>query len=301
MTTTATRRRRIRSPLDSYRNAVFLLAPTVALIFLYKYVPIGQAIWASLNAFSVAGNPLAFVGLDNFVHVLTDVSFLHSLALTVIFAAVKIPLQLALGLGAALLLYQSSAFNSVLRVVIVIPAITPIAIIGIIFLFLFDREVGLTNAFLTAFGVGRVSWLTTPATAQAVVAVASIWRDAGFTMLIYLAGLTAIPTQVREAARIDGANGWQSTTRIILPMLQRSTQLATVTTTIAAFQFFAPIFVLTRGGPQDATDVAAYHIYEQAFVFYDQGTANAMSVILVSLIVVITTVELYVLRSRWEY
>jgi len=301
VTTTATRRRKIRSPLDSYRNAAVLLAPTVALIFLYKYVPIGQAIWASLNAFSVAGNPLAFVGLNNFVHVLTDPSFLQSLALTVIFAAVKIPLQLTLGLGAALLLYRSSAFNSFLRVVLIIPAITPIAIIGIIFLFLFDREVGLTNAFLTAVGVGRVSWLTTPATAQAVVAVASIWRDAGFTMLIYLAGLTAIPAQVSEAARIDGANGWQSTTRIILPMLQRSTQLATVTTTIAAFQFFAPIFVLTRGGPQDATDVAAYHIYEEAFVFYDQGTANAMSVILVSLIVVITTVELYVLRSRWEY
>jgi ABC-type sugar transport system permease subunit len=301
MTSGTTKKRRIRSPLASWRNAVLLLLPTVVLIAVYKYGPIGQALVASGQSFSVAGDPLGWIGLDNFARALGDETFLNSLGLTVAFAAIKIPVQLILGFALALFLFQSTKLNSFFRVIIMTPAVTPIAIIGIIFLFLFDREIGLTNAILDAFGMGRVGWLTEPHTAQFVVIFASIWRDVGFTMLFYLAGLTAIPQEVLEAARVDGANTWQRSTKIILPMVQRSTQLAAVSTTVAAFQFFAPIFILTRGGPQDATNVAAYNIYQQAFVFYDQGLANAMAVILVGIIIAITALELYLLRSRWEY
>jgi len=296
-----TKRRRIKSPLNSARNAALLLLPTLAFIAIYKYGPIVQALIASGQAFSVAGTPLAWVGLGNFERAITDAVFLQSLQLTAVFAAIKIPIQLVLGFVLAMFLFKSTRLNSFFRVVIITPAVTPIAIVGIIFLFLFDREVGLTNAVLSAFGMGRVGWLTEPHAAQFVVIFASIWRDAGFAMLFYLAGLTAIPQEVLEAARVDGANLWQRTTRVILPMLQRSTQLAAVSTTVAAFQFFAPIFVLTRGGPQNATNTAAFNIYQQAFVFYDQGFANAMAVILLAVIVAITALELYVLRSRWEY
>ena len=110
-----------------------------------------------------------------------------------------------------------------------------------------------------------------------------------------------MPREVLEAARVDGASPWQTNTKVVLPLLQRSTQLAAVTTTIGAFQLFAPIFVMTQGGPQNATDVAAFHVYEEAFVFFNQGLANSMALILVSLLIVITGLELYLLRSRWEY
>lgn len=291
----------MRSPLNSARNAALLLLPTVLLIAIYKYGPIGQAVIASGQNFSVAGIPLGWVGIGNFERALADGIFINSLWLTIAFAVIKIPLQLALGFFLAMFLFQSTRLNNFFRVIIITPAVTPIAIIGIIFLFLFDREVGLTNAVLTTFGIDRVGWLTEPHTAQFVVVFASIWRDAGFAMLFYIAGLTAIPQEVIEASRVDGANAFQRSTKVLLPMLQRSTQLAAVSTTVAAFQFFAPIFVMTRGGPQNATNVAAYNIYQQAFVFYDQGLANAMAVILLGVIIVITALELYLLRSRWEY
>lgn len=294
-------RRRVRTPLTSKRNAFLLLLPVLVLILVYKYGPIIQAMWASLNSYSVAGSPIGFVGMGNFERVLGDPAFINSLALTGAFVIIKIPLQIVLGISAAMLLRKTSAYNAFVRVTLVLPAVTPIAIIGIIFLFLFDREVGLTNAAISSLGLPRIGWLTQPGTAQLVITLASVWRDAGFTMLIYLAGLTAIPTEVLEAARVDGASGWQLTTRVILPLLQRSTQLAVVTTTIGAFQYFAPIFVLTQGGPQSATDVASFHIYQTAFVYFDQGSANAMALILVLLIIAVTAIELWLLRSRWEY
>jgi multiple sugar transport system permease protein len=293
--------RRVRRPTNSLGWALLLLSPTLVLIGIYKYGPIGEALWASTKFFTVAGQAQQSVGTQNFHTALADSDFQHSLLLTVGFAVVKIPLQLGLGFGAALLLLRTSRVNSFLRMVMVVPAVTPIVIVGVIFLFLFDREIGLTNTLLQLVGVGKIGWLTRPDPAKFVIVAVSVWRDAGFTMLIYLAGLTAVPADVLEASRIDGCTGWQQVRLVIFPLLQRSTQLATVTTTIGAFQLFAPIFVLTRGGPQNATDVAAYHVYEQAFVFFNQGLANAMALVLVALLIVITGIELFLLRARWEY
>jgi ABC-type sugar transport system permease subunit len=294
-------KRRVRRPTTSLGWALLLLAPTLILVGVYKYGPIGAAIWASTKFFTVAGQAQQSVGMDNFRTALSDADFQNSLLLTLGFAAVKIPLQLGLGFGAALLLFRTSRVNSFLRMIMVVPAVTPIVIVGVIFLFLFDREIGLTNTLLQLVGVGKIGWLTEPGPAKVVIVAVSVWRDAGFTMLIYLAGLTAVPQDILEAARIDGCTAWQRTRRVVLPLLQRSTQLAAVTTTIGAFQLFAPIFVMTRGGPRDATDVAAYHVYEQAFVFFNQGLANAMALVLVALLIVVTGVELFLLRARWEY
>jgi multiple sugar transport system permease protein len=295
------RRHRLRQPTSSLFWAFLLLAPTLALIGIYKYGPIGAAVWASTRFFTVSGRAQQSVGIENFHTALADADFRHSLLLTLAFALVKIPLQLGLGFGAALLLFRTSKVNSFLRTIMVIPAVTPIVIVGIVFLFLFDREIGLVNTLLDLVGVEKVGWLTNPDPAKFVIVAVSVWRDAGFTMLIYLAGLTAVPADILEASRIDGCSGPQQVRRVVWPLLQRSTQLATVTTTIGAFQLFAPIFVMTRGGPQNATDVAAYHVYTQAFVFFNQGLANAMALVLVALLIVVTGIELYLLRARWEY
>jgi multiple sugar transport system permease protein len=295
------RARAARLPTDSRLWAFLFLAPTLALIAIFKFWPIGEAVWASTKLFTVAGKAEHSVGSENFKTALTDPDFRHALLLTLSFAAIKIPLQLALGFGAALLLLTTSRINAALRMVMVVPAVTPIVIVGVVFLFLFDREIGLVNTMFQLVGVGKIGWLTQPTPAKVVIVAVSVWRDAGFTMLIYLAWLTAIPTDVLEAARIDGTSRLQQVRHVMLPLLQRSTQLATVTTTIAAFQLFAPIFVLTNGGPQHATDVAAFHVYEQAFVFFNQGLANAMALVLVGLLIVVTGVELFLLRARWEY
>lgn len=290
-----------RLPMNSARWAWLMLLPTLALVLVYKYGPILSAVQTATHDFNVAGVDLGSVGMDNFGQVLADPTFRESLGLTVLFAAVKVPLTLALGLGLALLLNRNSRVNALVRSGILIPAITPIVVVGLIFLFVFDKEIGIANALGSGLGLDRIGWLTEERPAQLVVLFVSMWRDAGFVMLVYLAGLGGIPESILEAARVDGCRPGQLTRRMVIPLLQRSTQFATTFATIAAFQFFAPIFVMTKGGPQGATNVAPYQIYQTAFTFFDWGNANAMSLILVVCILVVTAVELTLLRTRWEY
>lgn len=290
-----------RFPLDDWRFAWLFLLPTLALVLVYKYGPIAQAIQTATHQYTVAGIDLGSVGLGNFVAVLSDPSFLKSLGLTLVFVVIKVPLTLAIGFALAFLLLKSSRINSLVRSGVLIPAITPIVVIGLIFLFVFDKEIGMANAVGTFFGLDRVGWLTEPTPARFVIVFVSLWRDAGFVMLVYLGALGSIPESILEAARVDRAKGWRMLTEMIIPLVQRSTQFATTYATIAAFQFFAPIFVMTKGGPQGATDVAPFHIYETAFVFFDWGNANAMSLILVICIMIFTGIEMLALRTRWEY
>lgn len=302
MATTGTRRRSGRRlPLFDARIGWAFMAPTVALILVYKYWPIVQAARTAQHDYSVAGIDLGSVGMGNFAEGLDDPTFLRSLALTGVFVLVKVPLTLVVGLALALLLLRSDRVNALVRTGVLIPAITPIVVVGLIFLFVFDREIGVANAIGAAVGVDRIGWLTQDQPARAVIVLVSLWRDAGFVMLVYLGGLGGIPENILEAARVDGCHGWQLLRRIVVPLLQRSTQFATTFATISAFQFFAPIFVMTKGGPQGATDVASFHVYETAFTFFDWGNANAMSLVLVAFIVMVTGLELWLLRTRWEY
>jgi ABC-type sugar transport system permease subunit len=271
------------------------------LVALFQYGPILSAFWNSTRAYSVAGLPVGSAGLENYAGAIADPGFRASLLRTLVFAAIKVPLQLAIGLVAALLVLRPSRFNYLVRTSVFLPTVTSVVVVSVMFTFLFDRELGLVNATLDATGLGRVGWLLEPRPAQFVVLLLSLWRDAGFVMLIFLAGLQAIPQSLLEAARLDGANAWQELRHVTVPLLSRSFQFAVVFSTIATVQLVAPIQVMTQGGPRDATDLASYHVYREAFRFFDWGQTSAMSVTLMALILVLTLVQMRLLRSRWEY
>jgi len=277
------------------------MAPLLVLLVTFKYVPILWAFWNSTRLFSVAGQPLGSAGLDNYVAVAENRAFRDSLLRTLAFAAIKVPIQLAVGLAAALLVLRSTWFNRFVRSSVFLPTVTAIVVVAVMFTFLFDYELGVANGALVSLGMGRVGWLLEPHLAQLVLLTLSVWRDAGFVMLVFLAGLQALPREISEAARVDGAGYWQELWHVTVPLLARSFQFAVIFSTLAAVQLLAPILIMTQGGPRDATDLAAYHIYEEAFRFFDWGQTSAMSVVLLGLLVVLTLVELRLLRSRWEY
>ncbi len=292
---------RLKLPNHSMSGALaFLLVPLV-LIGLYKYLPIFAALYDSMQAYNLAGLPIKWVGADNFTRVFASSDFADSLKLTFLFVAIKVPLQLVLGLLAALFVVKTNRINNFVRSSFFLPTVTPMVVVGLVFGFLFDREIGIINSVLSIFGIAKINWLLNPQLAQLVIIFLSVWRDAGFVMLIFLSGLQSIPEQLIEAAQMDGCSYWQTVRHIRIPLLRRTLQFATVFVTIASFQLFAPIFTVTRGGPRGATDVLAYRIYETAFKFYDWGAANAMSLIVLAILIVITLIELRLLRADWEY
>jgi multiple sugar transport system permease protein len=290
-----------RLPTRSASRALLFLAPAIVLVGLFHYLPILTALYNSTQLFTVAGEPLGSAGADNYRTVLGDATFRTSLLLTLGFVAVKVPVQLALGLLAAVLVQRQTRFNRFVRSTVFLPTVTAMVVVSIIFTYLFDRELGAVNALLTGVGLGRADWLLEPQLAQVVMVALSLWRDVGLVMLVFLAGLQAIPSQLVDAARIDGATAWQEVRYIVTPLLARSFQFAVVFCTIAAVQFVAPIQIMTQGGPEGATRLASYHVYEEAFRFFDWGATSAMSMVLIAILLVVTQIELRVLRPRWEY
>lgn len=292
---------RLKLPNRSMMNAMYFLGIPLLLIATYKYAPIITALFNSTQAYNLAGQPVRFIGLDNYTRVFGDPSFVQSLQLTFLFVIVKVPLQLILGLLIALFVMDTNRINNFVRSSLFLPTVTPMIVVGLVFSFLFDREIGIINAVLSFFNIDKVSWLLEPRSAQLVVILLSVWRDAGFVMLVFLAGLQGIPTQILEAAQMDGASRWQILRSIQIPLLRRTIQFALIFVTSASFQLFAPIFVVTRGGPQGATDVLAYRIYETAFRFFDWGAANTMSLIVLIILIIVTLIELRISRTQWEY
>jgi ABC-type sugar transport system permease subunit len=286
---------------ESRVRAALLLAPFLALLALFQWSPIGVALYNSFQDFSLLGKSEGWSGLQNYRDVVGSGEFQSSLALTLGFIAVKIIAQVFLGVAAALAVIRNNLLSFIVRSVVFLPTATAIVAVSLMFAFLFDRELGLVNAILGAVGLPRVAWLYEQRAAQSMMLMLSLWRDTGFVMLIFLSGLQSVPSSLLDAARVDGASWWQETRYVTLPLLVRSFQFAAVFATLAAVRFIAPIDIMTQGGPRQATNLASYHIYQQAFTYFAWGQTSAMSVILLLLLLVITASLMSMLRARWEY
>ncbi|MGY4720123.1 carbohydrate ABC transporter permease [Naumannella huperziae] len=271
--------------------AYALLAPSLAGIACFLLLPVLVVFWLSLNRWNLLG-PLRFVGLANWVEVLADPTFGHSLLVTLAFVAMVIPLQTGLGLLVAVLLSRGLPGSGLFRVIYVVPWVCAPLALGIVWQWIFAPFDGALNALL---GV-PIEWLSTPALALPAVAAVTIWSQVGYVALFFMAGLAGIPRQVIEAAEVDGAGPWRIFWSIKLPLLAPTFFFVLVTGVIASFQAFDQIWALTpNGGPQGATDVIATRIYLEAFRgAFNLGQASVMAVILFALLVVVTVVQ-----QRW--
>lgn len=280
--------------------------PAMILLITFGVLPIIIAGIVSLTDLNIAGlvdNSLVeFKGLDNYRRLFADRDFWRALGNTAFFVVIGVPSIVGLSLGIALLLNRSQGrLHQLLRSMYFLPAITAIVAVALVWGYNYNSQFGLLNYGLSLLGLPPVPWLSHPIVAKISVAIVAIWRGIGLNTIIILAALQSVPREYLEAAALDGASRWQTTTKVVIPLLRFALFFVTVTTFIAWLQFFDEVFVLTKGGPFGATQSIALFIYDEGFKGSQFGYASAGSVVLFVIIVVVTAVQLKVRQADVEY
>ncbi len=281
-----------------YRAAFLLSLPALIGLFLFHYWPIAETVRLSFTDYKVFTGEFTFTGLKNYDIAFNDPLLLLSLKNTALFFLIKVPLQMALGLCLALLIAKPGRGSTLLRTLILFPAVTSMVVASIVWGMMFHSDIGIINSLLESIGLPAQGFLRDKHQALPALASITIWKDVGLSMIFYLAGLLAIPSVYYEAARIDGAGRLAIFRYITLPLLNRTHAFVLVTSTIAAFKIFVPVEVLTDGGPSNATRVIVHYIFHLAFRFNRFSYATALSVILAVLLIAISIFQLRITRDE---
>jgi len=286
-------------PRTMARTAVAwsFLAPATAHLAVFTLAPLLFATWLSLHRWSLLDVARPFVGLANYSAVLTDGEWWNAIRNTALFT-LHVPVSMAVALGLALLTHRRLRGVVTLRAIFFLPTITSLVAIAISWQWIFHPEYGLLNWLLSLVGIAPQPWLTSPSTALAALMVMAVWLVVGYQMVLFQAGLAAIPQELYDAARIDGAGPWRRFVHVTVPGLRHTLFFVLVTSVIGSFQIFGAVYVMTEGGPLHATDVAVFHIYREAWEFFRFGRAAAMSWLLFAIVFVLTWVQFRVLERR---
>jgi ABC-type sugar transport system permease subunit len=277
-------------------------APFMILFSVFLAFPILASFALSFTSFGLRdlANPIGatFVGLENYAALLSDDRFWKSLFNTFYFVVVGVPATLLIGLLIANALNRGvQRFRTAFRVSYYLPVITSIVAIAVVWRFLLNPDVGLINMALAAIGIDGPAWLADPNLAMPSIIAMAVWRNLGFAMIVFLAGMQAIPASLYEAASIDGAGRWQSFKSITIPLLRPTILFMTVITTIGYLQLFEEPLVMTDGGPLDSTLSVTMYMYQQGFEFFHQGYASAIAYVLFLIVAVIAFLQFRFLRS----
>lgn len=283
--------------------AYLWVIPALALYGLFTLVPLAAGVWLALLRWDGI-EPAEFVGLQNFERMLRDERLLAALGHNVQYAVGTVTGKMVIALGLALLLHQSLRGRAVYRTALFLPVVMSFVVVGILWTWIYNDDFGLVNNLLRSVGLGGLAqdWLGDTRVALWSLIAVDIWKWYGFHMVIFLAGLQTIPTELYEAARLDGATRWRQLTGITLPLL-RPVMLVNVTLSLlGAMNVFDIPYVMTEGGPANSTNVVALHVYLQAFKFNRLGYGSALSYAIFLLITVIALVQLRLLsRNTAEY
>lgn len=287
-----------RRPGRRLNPAYVFVAPSAVLIAVFILEPILQSGWMSLHDWSIGESSHQFRGLGNYSDLLQDDRFWNSLKVTSIYTLVTVVGQVGIGLFLAQALRRTSWFTVVLRAAFFFPFIASLAVVGIVWRFLLDPQVGMVDAWLGDLGLGAPSWLQSTTLALPTLCVVGIWKNFGFTMIVLLAGIQGIPTYLYEAAILDGAGAWGRFRHVTLPTLRPTILFTTVIATITGLQLFDLPYVMTSGGPIFHTESIVQYLYAQGFVNFSFGYASAISWVLFLIIMAVSLVQLRLLRYR---
>ncbi len=288
----------IRHPIRRW-GYVFML-PGILYFVLFLAFPIVRTLWLSFTVWRGFGSPPKFIGLENYRMILVeDQGFRTSLWNTFYYVLMVVPMSIFLPLVLSLIFEDRFPLKNFFRTIYFLPSITSMVAIAMMWTWAYEPLFGIFNGFLKAVGAKPLSFLKDSVQAMPSVAVMGVWAVIGYNMIICRAGLTAIPDEYYQAATIDGANWFQRVTRITLPLLKPTLTFLIVTGMINNLQVFTQIFVMTHGGPGDATRTLAYHLYETGFSFNWFGKASAMAVVLFIMIMIITVIQLKILKRRY--
>ena len=265
----------------------WFVAPPVILFLMFTLIPMIMAIGMSFTKYDVI-NPPTFAGLDNFRKLLRDEFFWIAMKNTCVYTLLYVPLGLLLSLGAALFLNAEQKFVGLFRTLFYLPVLSSTVATATLWFWILNPQMGLLNGILKIFGVPNQAWLYDSRLAMISIVMMSLWAGFGGNMMIFLAGLKGIPTAYYEAARIEGAGRWQMFLKITMPSITKTTFLVSTMLIIGTFQVFDQAYVLTKGGPGNATITLVYYIYNSGFKNLNMGYASSMSLVLFVIILLMT-------------
>ena len=279
------------------------VTPALIVIGVFFLIPVAAGLALSLTDFDIYAladlSSLRFVGLDNYLQLLQTPLFWQALGNTIYFVIVGVPLSIGLSLAAALLLHSRLArFRRFFRTALFAPVVTTIVAVAVVWRYLFHTRYGVVNHVLEQAGIAPVDWLGDPVWAMPTIILLAVWKNFGYNMVILLAGLQAIPGELYEAARIDGASWWRQFVHVTLPMLGPTLLMVGILTTAGYFQLFAEPYVMTQGGPLRSTVSVLYFMYEEGFKWWNFGTASAVALLLFGLVFGVTSLLLHASRRR---
>ncbi|MGV9374543.1 carbohydrate ABC transporter permease [Nonomuraea sp. NPDC003707] len=278
-------RQRLRDPV----TGLLFVLPVLVLFLIFRIFPSLGAAGMSLTNWNIGGD-WEFIGTDNYARLLDDVNFWLSLRVTLVYVAIYVPLTLLVALGTALLLNQVVFMRGLFRGMLFLPYVTSFVLAGIIWRWIYEFD-GLINGLLAKADLGPVAFLEQSAVILPALAVVSVWKGFGYSMLILLAGLKSIPSSYLEAATVDGASAWQRFRRITLPLLKPTIFFVVVIETISAFQTFDTVYVMTGGGPARATYTLIFGIYDHGFRSFDFGYAATWGMVLFAIVLIVSLVQ----------
>jgi len=275
------------------------LAPSLVVLLAFWIGPMVGTVWVSLQNWNLIGKA-RFTGADNYVELAGDEKFHAALGHTLLFIGTYLPLVLVLGLAVALLLDSALPAMPFFRAVFFLPVISSWVAVSLLWKWILNPAGGLLDRGLAAVGIDGPGWWTDPHWAMPAIVLASVWKDLGYVAVLLLAGLQSIPAELKEAAALDGAGPWRRLRSVTLPLLSPSLFFVTVLSVINSFQVFDQIYVMTGGGPGDATSVVVQQIVKYAFSYGRVGYASAMSIVLFAIVMLVTLIQVR-LQKRWVH
>lgn len=281
-------------------NAWLLLLPAIVLLATFTHYPILATLYHSFFSLGRSG-PAAFVGLDNYSYMLDDDVFWQVLRNNLIFAMATVPTSIALALLMAVWVDKKIAGRSFLRLAFFTPTVLPMIAVANIWLFFYTPGYGLLDQFLKMIGLSGHNWLGDPATVMTALSVMVVWKEAGFFMIFYLAAIQTIPPDLKEAAAVEGAGRWYFFRRVTLPLLMPTTLFVSINALINSFKLVDQLVIMTKGGPNNASSLLLYYIYEVAFTFWDTTYAATLTVTLITILAAVALTKFIYLDRRIHY
>ncbi len=282
-------------------QAYLLLLPAVALLVAFTHYPAVATLIDSFYATPKGSRPALWVGLENYQVMASDPIFWKALVNNLWFALATIPLSMGLALAMALWVNERIAGRTFLRMAYFTPTILPMIAVANIWLFFYTPQYGLLEQVTGVLGLPAHNWLGSQSTALGAVTLVAVWKEAGFFMIFYLAALQSMNPSLREAAAIEGASRWFFFARVQWPLLMPTTLFVLINAVINAFRMVDHVVVLTKGGPDNASTLLLYHLYEVGFRFWDKGYAAALTVVLLAVLGGVAVLQFFVFDKKVHY
>ena len=290
--------------LERRRQAIYgwlMLSPAALMLSIFAFYPSGATFFSSLFSRHTRRKPSEFIGLENYSDLFADPTFWLIVKNNLFYAAITIPVSIVIALSMALWANSKIPARGFVRTAYFTPTVLPMIAAANLWLFFYTPGLGVLDQIGSLFGLPSVNWLGQPETALWAIIFVTIWKEAGFFMIFYLAALQTIPEDYKEAADIEGTSRWTYTRRIVLPLLMPTTLFILVNAMINSVKLIDHLFILTKGGPSDASKLILYYIWEMAFAFFDAPHAAAMTILILLVLCIVAAIQFIYLDRRTHY